>query len=132
MFKLLFGMTSSLFKGLYYLLLPFILIRVLSRRRESFLRRLLRTSYHLYAAVLKWLAPYVEALLGIDILQGFPRIFSTVALSLGIGFCFLSILHLHLGLWTGSLLVLHGLFVGRQWQGIEAPKDFQMGVRLDE
>ena len=132
MFKFLFGITSSLFKGLYYLLLPLILVRVLSKRRESLLRRLLRGSYHLYAALLKWASPYVEVLLGVDILEGFPRVFTSVSLSLGIGFCLLSILHLHLGFWTGTLLVLHGLFVGRQWDGIEAPKDFQMGARLDD
>ncbi|MDK2981130.1 MAG: hypothetical protein PWQ55_1477 [Chloroflexota bacterium] len=132
MFKFLFGITSSLFKGVYYLLLPLILVRVLSRRRESLLRRLLRSSYHLYAALFKWAAPYVDVLLGVDILDGFPRVFTSVALSLGIGFCLLSILHLHLGFWTGTVLVLHGLFVGRQWEGIEAPKDFQMGARIDE
>lgn len=132
MFKFLFGITSSLFKGLYYLLLPLILVRVLSRRRESLLRRLLRGSYHLYAALFKWAAPYVDVLLGVDILDGFPRVFTSVLLSLGIGFCLLSILHLHLGFRTGTVLVLHGLFVGRQWEGIEAPKDFQMGARLDD
>ena len=133
MFKFLFGITSSLFKGLYYLLLPLILVRVLSWRRESLLRRLLRGSYHVYAALFKsWPRPYVNALLDVDILEGFPRVFTSVALSLGIGFCLLSVLHLHLGFWTGTILVLHGLFVGRQWEQIEAPKDFQMGARLDD
>ena len=132
MFKFLFGVISSLSKGLYFLLLLLILVRVLSKRRESLLRRLLRGSYHLYAALLQWAAPYIKALLGLDVLEGLPRIITCVMLSLGIGFCLLSILHLHLGFWTGTILILHGLFVGKQWEQIEAPKDFQMGARIDE
>lgn len=132
MFKFLFGIISSLSKGLYFLLLPLLLVRVLSKRRESLLRRLLRGSYHLYAALLKWAAPYVHALLGFDVVEGLPRIIACVMLSLGIGSCLLSILHLHLGFWTGTILILHGLFVGKQWGQILAPKDFQMGARIDE
>jgi hypothetical protein len=132
MFKFLFGVIASLSKGLYFLLLPLILVRVLSKRRESLLRRLLRGSYHLYAALLQWASPYIKALLGLDVLEDLPRIIACVMLSLGIGFCFLSILHLHLGFWTGTILILHGLFVGKQWEQIEAPKDFQMGARIDD
>ena len=132
MFKFLFGVTSSLFKGFYYLLLPLLVYRLLSKPRESFHRRLLRFSYHLYAAILNWINPYFKACFEVDLLQGFPRILATIALSLGSGYGLLSLLHLRCRLWMVMVLLMHGWFVGKQWEGIEAPKDFQMGVRLDE
>lgn len=132
MFKFLFGVTSSLFKGLYYLLLPLLVYRLLSKPRESLHRRLLRFSYHLYAAILNWINPYFKACFEVDLLEGFPRILATIALSLGSGYGLLSLLHLRCRLWMVVVLLMHGWFVGKQWEGIEAPRDFQMGVRLDE
>ena len=132
MLKLIFGVTQSLFKGLYLLILPLILIRLFTKRRESLLRRMLRTSYHLYSSVLKWINPYVVESLGVDILEGYPRIIATISLSFGIGYVILSVLHIRLRFWLAAIFVLHGLFVGKQWGQILAPKDFQMGARIDE
>ena len=132
MFKFLFGVTSSLFKGLYWLLLPLLIFRFLSKPRESFHRRLLRFSYHLYAGILNWINPYFKACFEVDLLEGFPRILAAIALSLGSGYGLLSLLHLRCRLWMAMLLLMHGWFVGKQWERIEAPRDFQMGVRLDE
>ena len=132
MFKLIFGVTQSIFKGLYLLILPLILIRLFTKRRESLLRRMLRTSYNLYSSVLNWINPYVMESPGIDILEGYPRIMATTLLSFGIGYVILSLLHIRLGFWLAAIFVLHGLFVGKQWGQILAPKDFQMGARIDE
>ena len=132
MFKLLLGVAGSLFKGLYLILLPLFVLKFLSRPRESFHRRLLRFSYHLYAGILNWINPYFKACFGVDLLEGFPRILSAIALSLGGGYVLLSLLHLRWRLWMFLVLVLHGWLIGRQWERINAPKDFQMGVRLDE
>ena len=132
MLKLIFGVTQSIFKGLYLLILPLILIRLFTKRRESLLRRILRTSYHLYSSLLKWINPYVVESLGINILEGYPRIIATTLLSFGIGYAILSVLHIRLRFWLVAIFVLHGLFVGKQWGQIIASEDFQMGARIDE
>lgn len=132
MFRFLFGALKTVFKGLYLMLLPFLILKFLSKPRESFHRRLLRFSYHMYAGILNWINPYFKVCFGVDLLEGFPRILSAIALSLGSGYALLSLLHLRLRLWLFFVLVLHGWFVGKQWEQIDAPKDFQMGVRLDE
>ena len=132
MFKILLGVTQSVFKGLYLIILPFIFIRLFTRRRESLLRRLLKTSYHLYASLLNWINPYAMRSLGVDILEGFPRILATTSLSLGIGYTILSVLHIRLGFWLVAIFVIHGFFIGKEWDQILAPKDFQMGARIDE
>lgn len=132
MIKLLFGVAGSLFKGLYFALLPFILIRLFTKPRESFHRRFLRFSYHLYAGILNWINPYFKACFGVDLLEGFPRILSAIALSLAGGYALLSLLHWRPRWWMFLALLLHGWLIGKEWERINAPRDFQMGVRLDE
>jgi hypothetical protein len=132
MFKFLFGATQTIFRGLYMLILPLLIIKLFSRRKESLLRRLLRFSYNLYSSLLNWVNPYVLSSFGIDLLEGYPRIVSSIALSVMIGYGLLSLIHIRLRLWMAVVLVVHGLFIGREWDGINAPKDFQMGTRIDE
>jgi hypothetical protein len=132
MFKFLFGATQTIFRGLYMLILPLLIIKLFSRRKESLLRRLLRFSYNLYSSLLNWVNPYVLGSFGIDLLEGYPRIVSSIALSVMIGYGLLSLIHIRLRLWMAVVLVVHGLFIGREWDGINAPKDFQMGARIDE
>jgi ABC-type spermidine/putrescine transport system permease subunit II len=132
MFKVLFGAATFIFKGLYMLILPLLVIKLFSRRKEGLLRRLLRFSYNLYSSLLKGINPYVVGSLGIDLLDGYPRIVASIALSVLIGYGLLSLIHLRLRMWMAVLLVLHGLFIGKEWDHINAPKDFQMGARIDE
>ena len=132
MFKFLLGATQTIFRGLYMLILPLLIIKLFSRRREGLLRRLLRFSYNLYSSLLNWINPYVVESLGINILEGYPRIIATTLLSFGIGYAILSVLHIRLRFWLVAIFVLHGLFVGKQWGQIISPEDFQMGARIDE
>ena len=132
MFKLLFGAAQFIFKGVYMLILPLLVIKLFSRRREGFLRRVLRFSYNLYSSLLNWINPYIKGSFGIDLLEGYPRIVASIALSISIGYGVLSLIHLRLRLWMAVVLVLHGLFIGREWDHINAPRDFQMGARIDE
>ena len=132
MFKFLFGAAQTIFRGIYMLILPLLIIKLFRRRREGLLRRLLRFSYNLYSSLLNWINPYVVESLGINILEGYPRIIATTLLSFGIGYAILSVLHIRLRFWLVAIFVLHGLFVGKQWGQIIAPEDFQMGARIDE
>jgi len=132
MFKFLFGATQTIFRGLYMLILPLLIIKLFSRRREGLLRRLLRFSYNLYSSLLSWINPYIMGTFEIDLLEGYPRIICSIALSVMIGYGVLSLVHIRLRLWMAVVLIVHGLFIGREWDGINAPKDFQMGARIDE
>ena len=114
------------------LILPLLIIKLFSRRKESLLRRLLRFSYNLYSSLLNWINPYIMGSFGTDLLEGYPRIVSSIALSVMIGYGLLSLIHIRLRLWMAVVLIVHGLFIGREWDGINAPKDFQMGARIDE
>ena len=114
------------------LILPLLIIKLFSRRKEGLLRRLLRFSYNLYSSLLNWINPYIKESFEIDLLGGYPRIVSSIALSVMIGYGILSLIHIRLRLWMAVVLVVHGLFIGREWDGINAPKDFQMGSRIDE
>lgn len=132
MFKFLFGATQTIFRGLYMLILPILIIKLFSRRREGLLRRLLRFSYNLYSSLLNWINPYIMGSFEINLLEGYPRIICSIALSVMIGYGILSLVHIRIRLWMAVVLVVHGLFIGREWDGINAPKDFNMGVRIDE
>ncbi len=132
MFKFLFGAAQTIFRGLYMLILPILVIKLFSRRREGLLRRLLRFSYNLYSSLLNWINPYIKGTFGIDLLEGYPRILSSIALSVMIGYGILSLVHFHLRLWMAVVLIVHGLFIGREWDEIITPKDFQMGARINE
>lgn len=132
MFKFLFGAAQTIFRGLYMLILPILVIKLFSRRREGLLRRLLRFSYNLYSSLLNWINPYIKGTFGIDLLEGYPRIITSIALSVMIGYGILSLIHIRLRLWMAVVLIVHGLFIGREWDEIIAPKDFQMGARINE
>ena len=132
MFKFLFGAAQTIFRGLYMLILPILIIKLFRRRREGLLRRSLRFSYNLYSSLLNWINPTIMGTFGADLLEGYPRIISSIALSVMIGYGLLSLIHIRLRLWMAVILVMHGLFIGREWDGINAPKDFQMGARVDE
>ena len=114
------------------LILPLLIIKLFSRRREGLLRRLLRFSYNIYSSLLNWVNPYIMGSFEIDLLEGYPRIICSIALSVMIGYGLLSLVHIRLRLWMAVVLVVHGLFIGKEWDGINAPKDFNMGVRIDE
>lgn len=132
MFRFLFGAAQTIFRGLYMLILPILIIKLFSRRREGLLRRSLRFSYNLYSSLLNWINPYIKDSFGVYLLEGYPRIVSSIALSVMIGYGILSLVHIRLRLWMAVVLVVHGLFIGREWDHIIAPKDFQMGARIDE
>ena len=132
MFKFLFGATQTIFRGLYMLILPLLIIKLFSRRREGLLRRLLRFSYNLYSSLLNWVNPYILGSFEINLLEGYPRIICSIALSVMIGYGVLSLVHIRLRLWMAVVLVVHGLFIGREWDHINAPKDFKMGMRINE
>lgn len=132
MFKFLFGAAQTIFRGLYMLILPILIIKLFSRRREGLLRRLLRFSYNLYSSLLNWINPYIKGMFGLNLLEGYPRIISSIALSVMIGYGVLSLIHIRLRLWMAVVLIVHGLFIGREWDEIIAPKDFQMGARINE
>lgn len=133
MFKFIFGAAQTIFKGLYILILPILVIKLFSRRKEGImLRRLLRFSYNLYSSLLNWINPYIMGIFEIDLLEGYPRIISSIAFSVMIGYGILSLVHIRLRLWMAVVLVVHGLFIGKEWQGILTPKEFKMGMRIDE
>jgi len=132
MFKFLFGAAQTIFRGLYMLILPILIINLLSRRREGLLRRILRFSYNLYSSLLNWINPYIKGTFGINLLEGYPRILSSIALSIMIGYGLLSLIHVRLRLWMAVVLIVHGLFIGKEWGGILMPKDFNMGARINE
>jgi len=96
------------------------------------LRRLLRISYELYAAILYKLQPLVFHYLGLDILQKIPRTVLTSLLSYGIAFTVFFIFNLMLPRWLAILSLLHGAFIGLTWEKIVTPEDFQLGERMDE
>ena len=133
MFKLFTGLAGTLFKGFYFTMIAIMVIRMLTKKRESLIRRFLRTSYRLYAAILNWIDPYIKGYLGINLLDdGYPRVIAAICLSLGLGYILFSLLHMRFRFWIALALTAHGLFVGMQWDLILNPKDFQMGVRIDE
>ena len=133
MLRLFTGFAGALFKGLYFTMIAIMVIRMFTKKKESLLRRFLCTSYRLYAAILNWLDPYIKGYLGINILDdGYPRVIAAICLSLGLGYILFSLLHMRFRFWITLALIAHGLFVGKQWDLILNPKDFQMGVRIDE
>jgi len=133
MLKLFTGFAGTLFKGFYLTVISIMIIRMFSKKRESLLRRFLRTSYRLYAAILNWIDPYIRSYLGVNILDdGYPRVIAAICLSLGIGYVLFSLLHLRFRFWIAVALTIHGLFIGKQWELILNPNDFQMGARIDE
>ena len=132
MFKLFTGFAGTLFKGFYLTMISIMVIRMLSKKRESLIRRFLRSSYRLYNVILTWLDPYVKGYLGFDILDGYPRVIAAVCLSLGLGYVLFSLLHMRLRFWIALALTAHGLFIGKQWDLILNPNDFQMGARIDD
>jgi hypothetical protein len=96
------------------------------------LRRLLRISYELYAAILYKLQPLAFQTLGLDILQKMPRTIITALLSYGIALIVFFIFNLMLPRWLSILALLHGAFIGLTWEQIVTPEDFQLGERRDE
>lgn len=96
------------------------------------LRRLLRISYELYAAILYELQPLAFNYLGLDILQKIPRTILTSLLSLGIAFTIFFIFNLLLPRWLAILSLFHGSFIGLTWEQIITPEDFQLGERIDK
>jgi len=114
------------------LILPILIIKLFSRRREGLLRRMLRFSFNLYSSLLNWINPYIKGTFGIDLLEGYPRILSSIALSVMIGYGLLSLIHIRLRLWMAVVLIVHGLFIGKEWERILMPKDFNMGARINE
>jgi hypothetical protein len=96
------------------------------------LRRMLRISYELYAAILYKLQPLAFQTLGLDILQKMPRTILTALLSYGIALLVFFIFNLMLPRWLSILALLHGAFIGLTWEQIVTPEDFQLGERRDE
>jgi len=96
------------------------------------LRRLLRISYELYAAVLYKFQPLVYHYLRVDILQKIPRTVLTALLSYGIAHIVFFAFRLAMPRWLTILSLLHGAFIGLTWEKIITPEDFQLGKRIDE
>jgi hypothetical protein len=96
------------------------------------LRRLLRISYEVYAAVLYKLQPLAFHFLRLDILQKIPRTVLTSLLSYGIILTVFFVFRLALPRWLTILSLLHGAFIGLTWEKIIKPEDFQLGERVDE
>ena len=96
------------------------------------LRRLLRISYDIYAAILYKLHPLVMQYLSLDILQKMPRTFLTSLISYGIVQLVFFVISLPMPRWLVILLFLHGAFIGLTWEKIITPEDFQLGKRIDE
>lgn len=96
------------------------------------LRRLLRISYEMYAAILYKLQPVIFHLLRFDILQKVPRTILTSLLSYGIALVVFFIFNLALPRWLSIISLLHGAFIGLTWEKIVTPEDFQLGKRVDE
>jgi len=96
------------------------------------LRRMLRISYEVYAAILYKLQPLAFHYLGLDILQKTPRTVLTSLLSYGIVLTVFFVFRLRLPRWLTILSLLHGGFIGLTWEKIITPEDFQLGKRIDE
>lgn len=96
------------------------------------LRRMLRISYEMYAAVLFKFQPLVYHYLRLDILQRIPRTVITSLLSYGIVLTVFFVFRLALPRWLAILSILHGAFIGLTWEKIVTPEDFQLGKRVDE
>lgn len=102
------------------------------RTNQGGLRRLLRISYELYAAVLYKLQPLAFHYLRLDITQKIPRTILTSLLSYGIALIVFFVFNLTLPRWLSILSLLHGAFIGLTWEKIITPEDFQLGKRIDE
>ena len=96
------------------------------------LRRLLRVSYEMYAAVLFKLQPLAFNYMRLDILQRIPRTVITSLFSYGIVFTLFFVFRLALPRWLAILSLLHGAFIGLTWEKIVTPEGFQLGERVDE
>lgn len=112
----------------------FALIRLPAKMvtNQGGLRRLLRISYELYAAILYKLRPLVIHYLGMDILQKIPRTFLTSLLSYGIVQLVFFVISFPMPRLLVILSLLHGAFIGLTWEKIITPEDFQLGKRIDE
>ena len=112
----------------------FALIRLPGRimTNQGGLRRLLRISYEVYAAVLYKLQPLAFHTLRLDILQKTPRTVLASLLSYGIVLTVFFVFRLALPRWLTILSLLHGAFIGLTWEKIITPEDFQLGKRIDE
>ena len=96
------------------------------------LRRLLRISYEMYAAILYKLQPVIFHLLRLDIMLKVPRTILTSLLSYGIALVVFFVFNLALPRWLSIISLLHGAFIGLTWEKIVTPEDFQLGKRMDE
>ena len=96
------------------------------------LRRLLRISYEMYAAILYKLQPVAFKYLQLDILQKVPRTVLTSLLSYGIAHIVFFVFNLALPRWLVLPSLLHGAFIGLTWEKIVTPEDFQLGKRIEE
>ena len=133
MFTFLSRILGTVLSSLCLSMIPLLLVGVGRRtRRGSLLRRFLRFSYRLYAALFERLRPHLMYYTGFDVLHARQaRTFLSTLLSLGLGWILLSIFHWQIGFWTGLFLLGHGLFIGSQWEQIEVPSEFQMGGRIE-
>lgn len=132
MFGFLARSFSVILGSICLSVVPIIFFTLTSRRRNrGLLQKLLLGSYWLYQGLFSWLQPIILKEIGVDILNSLPRILITIGFSLGIGWGILSLLNLRLSPWLAAIFVMHGLFVGWQWELIERPNEFQMGVKIE-
>jgi len=104
--------------------------RLLAKLQNS-LRRFLRFSFDVYAAILNRARIWTLDYTGWDVFQTIPRTVATTILSLVMGWGGLSILGIHPLNWMWILFTLHGLFIGLAWEQITTPDDFQLGDRAE-
>ena len=98
---------------------------------QNGLRRFLRFSFEVYAALLNRTRIWILYYTGWDVFQTIPRTVATILLSLVMGWGGLSILRIHPLNWMWILFTLHGLFIGLAWEQITTPDDFQLGGRAE-
>jgi hypothetical protein len=87
-------------------------------------------SCRLYYLLLGRVAPLVERLTRVKILEGLCRLGVILSLSLLLGLGFLLVAQIPITVWTVLPFVLHGIFVDAVWNEIPGLGSLETGTRL--
>jgi hypothetical protein len=90
----------------------------------------LRLSFRLYKLTLTNLAPLLLPM-EINIISGYTRLLSCIALSTLIGLLLLIITNFPISGWVLGVLILHGLLVGLAWNDFEDPDGIYLGRKIE-
>jgi hypothetical protein len=137
MIGFLFNFLGRVFLGALFFCLTFLLINFMAIFRllpyllvgvRRIVRNVVILSYRFYRMTFIRFQPIIQNQLGIDVLNGPPRLFLCILFSLALGSLALILVDLSTWIWIMGISFLHGLFVGLAWDDIENPGGVQLGV----